>query len=307
MADLYRDGAGLDTGTGGNAALKAFGVDQVAMMLNSSGAAGGLKQAGTTGWTALAYPISGDRASSGALIGGAAMWVDGPGHSPGEQVASWKVISFLASATAHEPFSQASGYAPVVTVVDSANGERAFPAANPAYDVLRKQFADTLAVPATAGCLTRRPVGRPRGGGGPHAGRLLRRRARRRRADRGRAGRHPEDHRLPEAGRRVSRRFAAARSDPYRRGVYLRPDPHTCSLVTALTGRLRAQYGLVSAGASPARHARRQPAHRGAGRRGRGGRGCRRPRPARVRGPQRRHHAVDPEVSSATSTTGSTA
>ncbi len=46
-------------------------------------------------------------------------------------------------------------------------------------------------------------------------------------------------------------RFAAAPGDPYRWGVYLRPDPHTCSLVTTLTGHLRAQYGLVSAGAFP--------------------------------------------------------
>lgn len=46
-------------------------------------------------------------------------------------------------------------------------------------------------------------------------------------------------------------RFAAAPGDPYRWGVYLRPDPRTCSLVTTLTGQLRAQYGLVSAGAFP--------------------------------------------------------
>jgi hypothetical protein len=46
-------------------------------------------------------------------------------------------------------------------------------------------------------------------------------------------------------------RFAAAAGDPYRYGVYLRPDPHTCSLVTRLTDQVRAQYGLVSAGAFP--------------------------------------------------------
>ncbi len=154
MAGVYRDGAGLDTGVDGNAALKAFAGNQVGMMINSSGAIGGLKQAGTTGWTALPYPLSGDRASSGALIGGAAMWVDGPGHSAAEQVASWKAISFLASAAAQAPFSQASGYAPVASAVDTDGGEQAFLAANPAYDVLRRQFADTPAVPATAGCLT---------------------------------------------------------------------------------------------------------------------------------------------------------
>ncbi|MEU1300387.1 2'-5' RNA ligase family protein [Streptomyces shenzhenensis] len=46
-------------------------------------------------------------------------------------------------------------------------------------------------------------------------------------------------------------RFAQAPGDPYRYGVYLRPDPVTCAAVTAVTSQLRAQYGLVSAGAFP--------------------------------------------------------
>ena len=36
-----------------------------------------------------------------------------------------------------------------------------------------------------------------------------------------------------------------------RYGVFLRPDPLTCAAVTRITGQLRAQYGLVSAGAFP--------------------------------------------------------
>jgi hypothetical protein len=39
--------------------------------------------------------------------------------------------------------------------------------------------------------------------------------------------------------------------DPYRYGIYLRPDPRTCAAVTTITTQLRAQYGLVSAGAFP--------------------------------------------------------
>ncbi|WP_202919018.1 2'-5' RNA ligase family protein [Saccharothrix deserti] len=46
-------------------------------------------------------------------------------------------------------------------------------------------------------------------------------------------------------------RFAKAPGDPYRYGVYLRPDPTTCAMVTAVTSQLRAQYGFVSAGAFP--------------------------------------------------------
>ena len=47
---------------------------------------------------------------------------------------------------------------------------------------------------------------------------------------------------------RFSPRHAA---DPYRYGVYLRPDPRTCAAVTTITTHLRAQFGLISAGAFP--------------------------------------------------------
>lgn len=40
-------------------------------------------------------------------------------------------------------------------------------------------------------------------------------------------------------------------SAPVRFGVFLRPDPLTCAAVTRVTDQLRAQYGLVSAGAFP--------------------------------------------------------
>ncbi len=40
-------------------------------------------------------------------------------------------------------------------------------------------------------------------------------------------------------------------SDPFRYGIYLRPDAKTCRAVTTVTDQLRAQYGLLSAGAFP--------------------------------------------------------
>lgn len=49
----------------------------------------------------------------------------------------------------------------------------------------------------------------------------------------------------------MNERFGRAPGDPFRYGVYLRPDPATCAAVTAVTAQLRAQYGIVSAGAFP--------------------------------------------------------
>ncbi|WP_433282307.1 2'-5' RNA ligase family protein [Pseudonocardia xinjiangensis] len=49
----------------------------------------------------------------------------------------------------------------------------------------------------------------------------------------------------------MTRFSPAAPGDPYRYGVYLRPDPRTCLAVTTVTTALRAQFGIVSAGAFP--------------------------------------------------------
>ncbi|KQS68255.1 extracellular solute-binding protein [Modestobacter sp. Leaf380] len=153
VADLYTSGAGLDTGINGNSAVSAFAAGDVAMMFNSSGAIGGLA-AGGTEFSALPYPVSGDPAVAGALIGGAAMWVSGPGHPDAEQVASWQLVSHLASAQVQEGFSQISGYAPINTAVDDSPTQQAFLDDNPATQVLIDQFADTPVTTATAGCLT---------------------------------------------------------------------------------------------------------------------------------------------------------
>lgn len=154
VAKLYTDGVALDTGTDGNAALAAFTSGKVAMMFNSSGGIGGLNQAGMKDYSALPYPLSGSKSTSGAAIGGAAMWVDQVGHSAAEQVAGWKLISFLASAPAQERFAKASGYAPINTDVAKSATWKSFLAKNAPYDVLDKQFNTTPANTSTAGCFS---------------------------------------------------------------------------------------------------------------------------------------------------------
>jgi sn-glycerol 3-phosphate transport system substrate-binding protein len=98
-------------------------------------------------------PLSGPAASSGPLIGGASLWVDGK-HEAAAQVAAWKVVSHLASASVQERFSQASGYAPVNVQVDDSPTQRAFLAENPAWAVAVEQFATAATSGATAGALT---------------------------------------------------------------------------------------------------------------------------------------------------------
>ncbi|WP_030614148.1 extracellular solute-binding protein [Streptomyces fulvoviolaceus] len=154
VAQLYTDGVALDTGTEGSAAVSAFVAGKTAMMFNSSGAIGGLNQAGMKDYTALPYPLSGSSSTAGPAIGGAAMWVDRPGHSAAEQVASWKLISYLASAPAQERFAKASGYAPINTDVNKSATWKTFLAENKPYAALNKQFDGTPATTATSGCLS---------------------------------------------------------------------------------------------------------------------------------------------------------
>lgn len=154
VAGLARDGVSLSTGSDDNALLNAFASGQAAMMFNSSGAYSGLVKAGMKDVTAVPLPLSGPAASSGPLIGGAALWVSGQGHSEAQQAAAWTFISYLSSAEVQEEFSQASGYVPVNTQVTSSSAEQSYLAANPVAAVAAKELADAPVVPATAGCLT---------------------------------------------------------------------------------------------------------------------------------------------------------
>lgn len=153
MADLYTSKAGLDVGVDGNAALTAFTGGQVALMLNSSGAAGSVASGAKFNYEALPYPITGDKATSGPLIGGSAMWLSSTA-TDAQKVAGWKLISFLASAKAQETFSEATGYVPVNTDVDSSATHKNFLDSHPTASVFTDQINNTPSTPATAGCLS---------------------------------------------------------------------------------------------------------------------------------------------------------
>jgi len=154
VADLYTSGAGLDVGVDGNAALTAFTAGQVGMMFNSSGAAGGISAAKVPfGYTAVPYPISGDKTVAGPVVGGSAMWLSSTA-TDAQKVAGWKLESFLASAQAQEPFAQATGYIPVNTAVDTSSTRTSYLQENPLAKVFVDQVDDAPKTDVTAGCLS---------------------------------------------------------------------------------------------------------------------------------------------------------
>ena len=154
IAGLYRSGVALDTGTDGNEALSAFDAGKVAMMFNSSGAAAQVRQSAGFTWEALPYPISGPKATSGPIIGGASLWVSRVGHSAAEQEASWQFISYLDSAANQATFSQATGYVPINTGTPSLASYQSVLTAHPELKTALTQLESSPAVAPTAGCLS---------------------------------------------------------------------------------------------------------------------------------------------------------
>lgn len=154
VSDLYTTGVGLDTGLKGGDASNAFISGKTAMLFNSSAAAGTIRKSAAFDYEVLPYPTSGPADSSGPVIGGSALWVNAKGHTDAEQVASWKLISFLSSAASQEKFSQATGFAPINVKVGETETNKSFLQAHPDAAAIAAQFKATPATTATAGCLS---------------------------------------------------------------------------------------------------------------------------------------------------------
>jgi len=149
LAGLYRSGVGLDS----TAAITAFQAGKVAFMLNGSGAAGVLKNGTPFKYQALPYPLSGPKSTSGTIIGGSALWLSSAA-TKAEQVAGWKVETFLTSSAAQEQFSHATGYVPVNNKVASSPTQQAYLASNPSFQVFGDQIKNVPIASQTAGCVT---------------------------------------------------------------------------------------------------------------------------------------------------------
>lgn len=151
ISDLYTSGVAVDGAPDGSAAISAFQAGKVGMMLMSSGVAGALKSGTPFSYEARPYPTSGPADKSGPVIGGAALWFSGTA-APAEQVAGWKLVTYLTSPQTQEEFSHATGYVPINTMTADSPTQQAFLAKNPNSQVFVNQLAGTPVVSATAGC-----------------------------------------------------------------------------------------------------------------------------------------------------------
>ncbi|MFD5863192.1 ABC transporter substrate-binding protein [Streptomyces chartreusis] len=153
IANLYTSHVALTGGPDGAAAISAFQAGKVGMMLYSSGILGALKQGTTFDYRALPFPTSGRAGESGPVIGGSALWLSSTAK-PAQQVAAWKLVTYLTSPKVQEKFSHATGYVPINIKTADSRTQQAYLAANPMAQTFARQLNETPVVSATAGCVS---------------------------------------------------------------------------------------------------------------------------------------------------------
>jgi sn-glycerol 3-phosphate transport system substrate-binding protein len=152
LQKLFEDGAALNPGTISTAMPAAFNSGDVGMLLTSSGSYTTLKNSGVQVDVA-AFPYTAASPAAGAAIGGASLWIDGPGHSGAEQQAAYQFAKFLESAPSQAAWSKATGYLMANSAgKETADGKATL--ADPNVAVMYKELTGNPASTASAGCRT---------------------------------------------------------------------------------------------------------------------------------------------------------
>ncbi|MEU8515529.1 ABC transporter substrate-binding protein [Kitasatospora sp. NPDC048722] len=152
-ADLVKNGYAANTGRNTDDAQAAFKAGTVAMHLESTGVLSGYTQAAkfTVGTAAFPKVAAGDQ--GGPVIGGASLWISGPGHSDAEKRASWEFEKFLTSPEQQAAWHSGTGYFPVNTKSLDDPKDKEWVAKYPQFQTAIDQLKATKPTPATAGCL----------------------------------------------------------------------------------------------------------------------------------------------------------
>jgi sn-glycerol 3-phosphate transport system substrate-binding protein len=152
---MLADGLAANTGRNTDDAQAAFKSGTVGMGFESTGALGGyLKAAGSTFQIATApFPKVQSSDTGGPIIGGASLWIDGPGHSAAEQRASWEFVKFLVQPDNAAFWHTSTGYFPVSKAALNDPSDKAWVAQKPQFQTAIDELQASPSTPATQGCL----------------------------------------------------------------------------------------------------------------------------------------------------------
>ncbi|MEV7773362.1 ABC transporter substrate-binding protein [Kitasatospora sp. NPDC086791] len=152
-ADLVKGGYAANTGRTTDDAQAAFKAGTVAMHLESTGVLRGYTEAAKFGVGTAAFPKVTAADQGGPVIGGASLWISGPGHSDAEKRAAWEFEKFVTAPEQQAVWHTGTGYFPVNTKSLDDPKDKEWVAKYPQFQTAIDQLKGTKPTPATAGCL----------------------------------------------------------------------------------------------------------------------------------------------------------
>ncbi|HTZ42817.1 MAG TPA: ABC transporter substrate-binding protein [Jatrophihabitans sp.] len=152
---MLADGLATNTGRKTDDAQAAFKSGAVGMGFESTGVLGGYLQAASGKFQVGTAPFPKVQSSDpgGPIIGGASLWIDGPGHSAAEQRASWEFAKFLVQPENSAFWHTKTGYFPVSKAALNDPSDKAWVAQKPEFQTAIDELAASPADTATQGCL----------------------------------------------------------------------------------------------------------------------------------------------------------
>jgi sn-glycerol 3-phosphate transport system substrate-binding protein len=153
--DMVKQGLMPNTGKKTDDAQAVFKSGTSAMHLESTGSLRGYLDAAKGKFTVLTAPfpkLSAD-STGGPIIGGASLWVDGPGHSDAEKRASWEFVKFASSPEQQAAWHTGTGYFPINSKALDLPADKAWVAQYPQFTTAITQLHNTKPSNASSGCI----------------------------------------------------------------------------------------------------------------------------------------------------------
>lgn len=143
----------MNTGRKTDDAQAAFKSGRVAMHLESTGVLRSYTDAAKFPVAAAPFPKVTAADTGGPIIGGASLWIDGPGHSAAEQRAAWEFVKFLSTPAAQAEWHTGTGYFPVNAKALDEPVDKAWTAKYLQFQTAVDQLHSTQPSVASAGCI----------------------------------------------------------------------------------------------------------------------------------------------------------
>ncbi|ADB35687.1 extracellular solute-binding protein family 1 [Kribbella flavida DSM 17836] len=152
---MVKQGLMPNTGKKTDDAQAVFKSGTSAMHLESTGSLRGYLDAAKGKFTVMTAPFpklsAGD--TGGPIIGGASLWVNGPGHSDAEKRASWEFVKFASTPEQQAAWHTGTGYFPINSKALDLPEDKAWVAQYPQFTTAITQLHNTKPSNASSGCI----------------------------------------------------------------------------------------------------------------------------------------------------------